>query len=261
MTTTTLALTPEVWGQLRYLYHNYDREVGLFGQLNKEAFDNDGRLLVEGLWVPSQVSGPSTIDIDDDGVSSMVEGAMEQGIEPWQLRVFIHNHPGMPPSPSKTDYETFRDALGTCDWAIMLIWGHDDKVTCLLRRNDSPPVEVSIGLTINWSGWGPGMSLDDAINGQVREGSIGTMGAPQKQNGEPTPTDKEEEWWGASLNRGFLDPDESIYDEDNDERAKALIAGREAPIDADEQEIVTNAFELKKAGFSDEEISQLLEVY
>jgi len=141
----TLRFSPIAWAKFLFMRDIGDTEVGGFAITLP-----DDLLYVDDFVLPKQECGMASVDFKDESVADIVDDMIDEGLKPEQfLRIWIHTHPSMSASPSKTDEDTFERVFGKCDWAIMAIISTDGDKYCRLQVNSGPipgyfeiPIEV-----------------------------------------------------------------------------------------------------------------------
>jgi len=143
----TLRFTPTAWAKLHYLAHRAEAEVGAFG-----ITAADDLLLVENIVTVKQTVSMASVRFDDEAVADFFDMQVDAGRRPEQFsRIWVHSHPGMSPTPSSTDEETFHRVFGSCDWAVMFILGRGGKTYARLRFNAGPGGSVEIPVQVDFS--------------------------------------------------------------------------------------------------------------
>ncbi len=127
-----LTFSAKAWTKLHWLYSRSNNEVGGFGL----APDANNLLRIEDIILNPQEVSPTFIEWDDEGVSNYMTDMLDEGYLPKQfMRVWIHTHPNMAPTPSITDETTLKDCFGDCDWCIMFILGKNGDYSCRYVNN------------------------------------------------------------------------------------------------------------------------------
>ena len=109
-----LKFSDYAWAKLCWMRDAATTEISGFGIASEED-----PLYIEDFITVKQECTCVTTDMDDEAVADFFEDMFADGIEPWRCgRVWIHTHPGMSPTPSSTDQETFQRVFGKCDWAV-----------------------------------------------------------------------------------------------------------------------------------------------
>jgi proteasome lid subunit RPN8/RPN11 len=141
-----LRFTPYAWAKLRWCCHNSSDECGGFG-ITPNFPD-----LVEDFVMLKQDVTSVTVEFEDTAVAEFLEDMVERGLQPHQcMRVWIHTHPNMNPTPSSVDEETFERVFGDCDYAIMFILSTKDTCYCRIQTNVGIPTEQKIGAAVDYS--------------------------------------------------------------------------------------------------------------
>ena len=92
-----------------------------------------------------------SVSFDDEAVADFFEQQVDQGRSPQQFaRIWCHTHPGNSPTPSCTDEETFTQAFGNCEWAVMFILAEYGKTYARLRFNVGPGGSVQIPVEVDY---------------------------------------------------------------------------------------------------------------
>jgi proteasome lid subunit RPN8/RPN11 len=141
-----LRFTPYAWAKLRWCCHNSSDECGGFG-ITPNSPD-----LVEDFVMLKQDVTPVTVEFEDTAVADFLEDMVERGLQPHQcMRVWIHTHPNMNPTPSSVDEETFERVFGDCDYAIMFILSTKDTCYCRIQTNVGISTEQKIEAAVDYS--------------------------------------------------------------------------------------------------------------
>ena len=141
-----LRFTPTAWAKLRWCCHHSSDECGGFG-ITPNFPD-----LVEDFVMLKQDVTPVTVEFEDTAVADFLEDMVERGLQPHQcMRVWIHTHPNMNPTPSSVDEETFERVFGECDFAIMFILSTKDTCYCRIQTNVGLPTELKIDVAVDYS--------------------------------------------------------------------------------------------------------------
>ncbi len=134
----TLRFTRYAWGKLAYVNELSTTEISGFCIANPKDL-----LLVEDIAFLQQVNTGASTLLDDEAVADHFDDQVDAGRQPNQFaRIWLHTHPNSHnfgkktkrnrriindnfcvPSPSWTDESTIRQAFGSCDWAVMFIYG------------------------------------------------------------------------------------------------------------------------------------------
>ena len=164
-----LRFTPYAWAKLRWCCHNSSDECGGFG-ITPNFPD-----LVEDFIMLKQDVTPVTVEFEDTAVADFLEDMVERGLQPHQcMRVWIHTHPNMNPTPSSVDEETFERVFGDCDYAIMFILSTKDTCYCRIQTNVGISTEQKIEAAVDYStSFGP--SDEEAWKKEFDE-SVSTFG-------------------------------------------------------------------------------------
>jgi len=145
-----LRFSPTAWAKLLYLRDIGDTEVGGFA-LTQE----DDLLYVSDFLMPKQECGSVSVEFDDESIADMTDDLIDLGYHPKQfMRIWIHTHPNISASPSKTDEDTFDEVFSGCDWAVMFILSKSDDISCRLRVNSGPfPGDFEIPTEVDYSSY------------------------------------------------------------------------------------------------------------
>ena len=132
-----LRFTRYAWGKLVYVNELSTTEISGFCISNPNDL-----LLVEDIAFLQQVNTGASTLLDDEAVADHFDDQVDAGRKPNQFaRIWLHTHPGaqfvnktkrnrriinddlIVPSPSWIDENTISRVFGTCDWAVMFIYG------------------------------------------------------------------------------------------------------------------------------------------
>ena len=117
-------------------------------------------MLVRDFVTVKQDAGLCHVDFDDEAVANYFEDQVDAGRQPNQFaRIWLHTHPGMVASPSRTDEDTFANVFGNCDWSVMFILGDQNKTYASLQikaTNSQMPLSVEIDYNTLF----PGVDID-----------------------------------------------------------------------------------------------------
>ena len=129
-----LRFSPTAWAKLLFMRDVGPTEIGGFGITRA-----DDLLYVEDFVTVKQICTSVSVEFDDDDVADFTLDMVDDGLHPRNfMRIWIHTHPNISPSPSGTDEDTFRDKFGHCDWAVMAILSKDNRSYCRIQINDGP---------------------------------------------------------------------------------------------------------------------------
>ena len=143
----TLRFTPYAWRKLVFFRDIQELEVGGFG-----VCTSDDPLFVEDFALVKQECGTVSIEFDDNGLADYYDDMTDEGLHPNQYsRIWIHTHPDIGASPSKTDEDTFKEKFSSPDWAVMFILAKGGQTTCELRFNRGPGMSVEIPIGIDYT--------------------------------------------------------------------------------------------------------------
>jgi hypothetical protein len=141
-----LRFTPYAWAKLRWCCHHTENECGGFG-ITPTTPD-----LVEDFVMVKQDVTPVTVEFEDTAVADFTEDMVDRGLQPHQfLRVWLHTHPNMNPSPGSVAEETFERVFGKFDFAIMFILSTERSWYCRVQTNVGIPMEREIGVSVDYS--------------------------------------------------------------------------------------------------------------
>ncbi len=141
-----LRFTPYAWAKLVAMRDFGKTEVGGFGVSLKED-----PLLVVDFTTVKQKCTSLFVAFDDDDVSDYLTDMAEKGFDPNEcMRIWIHTHPAISPTPSGTDETTFRECFGKCDWSVMFILSTEDKTYCRISFKN-PNISKEMGVKIDWN--------------------------------------------------------------------------------------------------------------
>lgn len=125
-----LTIGPMAYLKLLFMLRKGGTEVGGFGVMYEPA-----KLYIDEFVMPKQYASSGFVRFDDDDMINLTAALHERGINPihW-APVWFHTHPpGMGPTPSGHDENTFKEAFKDYDWAIMAIMANDRTVSARLR--------------------------------------------------------------------------------------------------------------------------------
>jgi proteasome lid subunit RPN8/RPN11 len=115
-------------------------EVSGFGITSK-----DDPLCVYDICIVEQQSSVASVELDPISIADLYDDCIDAGLHPEQFgRVWIHTHPSGIHKPSATDEQTFKEAFGKCDWAVMYILAKDNISYCALQYNKAPAHRVEL---------------------------------------------------------------------------------------------------------------------
>ena len=142
----TLIFNAYAWAKLNYLRDKGDTEVGAFGITLR-----DSPLTVVDVVMVKQKATCASIKFDDIAVADFFEDQVEAGRQPLQFaRIWLHTHPGNCATPSTKDEDTFENAFGRCDWAVMAILANGGDSSARLRYNVGIRAEFEIKMKVDW---------------------------------------------------------------------------------------------------------------
>jgi proteasome lid subunit RPN8/RPN11 len=165
-----LLLSPAAWLKWQYLCHVGPTEVAGFG-LSGAA----DPLYLDDVLVVRQRATSMTVAFDDTAVADLFDAMVDAGIPPARFaRIWLHTHPGAAVVPSGTDEDTFAQAFGRCDWAVMAILGRTGRTSARLRFSAGPGGSIDLHTVVDWAAWpsfalDPSRPLSDRIAGWQRE--------------------------------------------------------------------------------------------
>jgi len=112
-----LIFDPKVWSKLVYMRDRGPTEISGFG-----VSDPNYPLHVIDFKLVPQKSISIFTEFEDRGLANYLEDMCAAGIEPARcMRIWIHTHPGMSPTPSSHDEETFERVNAESTWGVMCI--------------------------------------------------------------------------------------------------------------------------------------------
>ena len=145
-----LRFSPTAWSKLIFMRDIGDTEIGGFGITRP-----DDLLYVEKFITVKQECTSASVEFDDDDVADFTLDMVEDGLQPANfMRIWVHTHPSISPSPSLTDEQTFSRVFGKCDWAIMAILSKDDRTYCRIQINEGPIIgQIEIPIKVDFTSW------------------------------------------------------------------------------------------------------------
>lgn len=144
---TKLKFSPYAWAKILWFRNHGDTEIAGFG-----IADTDDLLFINDFKTIKQKASAASVKFDDEAVGEFFEDMVDAGMHPKQFaRVWLHTHPGMSHNPSVTDHDTFAEAFGKCDWALMFILDTEDDALCRLKFQVSVHAEFDIPWKIDCS--------------------------------------------------------------------------------------------------------------
>jgi proteasome lid subunit RPN8/RPN11 len=145
-----LRFSPTAWAKFLFMRDVGNTEVGGFAITMP-----DDLLYVDDFVLPKQECGMASVEFDNESVADLVDDMIDEGLRPEQfLRIWIHTHPSMSASPSKTDEDTFERVFGKCDWAIMAIISSNGDKYCRLQINAGPmPGSIEIPIEVDYESY------------------------------------------------------------------------------------------------------------
>lgn len=144
---TKLKFSPYAWAKILWFRNHGDTEIAGFG-----IADADDLLFINDFKTIKQKASAASVKFDDEAVGEFFEDMVDAGMHPKQFaRVWLHTHPGMSHSPSMTDHDTFAEAFGKCDWALMFILDTEDDALCRLKFQISVQAEFDIPWKVDCS--------------------------------------------------------------------------------------------------------------
>lgn len=141
--------SPYAWAKLLWMRDHGPTEVAGYGI----AQDAGDILAVNDFATVQQTAGPASAEFNDDALANFYDDQAELGLQPCQFsRVWIHTHPGTSATPSPTDVNTFAEAFGGCDWAVMVILGTEGQTTARLHlaQAPAPRLQVELETTVDY---------------------------------------------------------------------------------------------------------------
>ncbi len=145
-----LGLSVYAWSRLKFFERMAGRnEFGCFGISDDAAHP----LSITDVWVPLQTVDSTETEFDDVGVNTELGRFLDLGYTSEQvMRVWIHTHPfsqGVP-TPSDTDWDTFRRLFAN-SWGAMVILGQNDAVYGCLKIQTPLPGHVGLTVGVDWT--------------------------------------------------------------------------------------------------------------
>ncbi|MEQ8787078.1 MAG: hypothetical protein RIC55_12290 [Pirellulaceae bacterium] len=142
-----LRFTATAWAKLEFLRDYGDSEIGGFG-ISAE----DDPLLVTDLRLVRQHCTATSVQFDDLSVADFFDEQVDLGrrLESF-ARIWVHTHPGVSPTPSGQDEETFVRCFGRVDWAVMFILAEEGASYARLRFNVGPGGEMELPVVVDFS--------------------------------------------------------------------------------------------------------------
>jgi len=147
------------------MLHAVNTEIGGMAICSK-----DDPLLVEDIAIIKQEVGAASVKFDDTAYANWVMEMCDPGgaykLKPMSCqRIWIHTHPSGIHHPSGVDEETFHDAFGCADWAIMFILSKSGVHYARMRVNTEGPMrQFMIPVKVDFSIPFPG---SDAVKWQA----------------------------------------------------------------------------------------------
>lgn len=168
-----LRFSPTAWSKLLFMRDIGNTEVGGFAITRP-----DDLLYVKDFFLPKQTCSYATVVFDDVSIADYTDQMIDEGLMPEQfLRIWIHTHPNISASPSRTDEKTFSRVFGKCEWAVMMIIAQDGEIYCKLRVTGGPlPGDFDIPVGVDFDSYDfPASNLEgwlNEYNGKVEEKSF-----------------------------------------------------------------------------------------
>lgn len=174
-----LYFTPYAWAKLQFMCHSVDTEIG---GMALTAADNP--FLIEDIGIVKQKASAAFVDFDDEALNDfMTEQFVKHDRQPINcMRIWIHTHPHGCTKPSGQDENTFRDAFGSADWAVMFILAKSGEVYARMRADTAHGVSINkhLDVDIDWSKPFEGSDHDSWLE-EIREKvTIRTYSTPAK---------------------------------------------------------------------------------
>lgn len=145
MKTLKVQVNRKALNKLIYMASKEDTEVFAIGV----AKDVNHPLDIEDIvLMPQEVTGAS-VDVDENGLAKVVDELSQSGVEPAQLRVWLHTHPGKGvPSPSSVDWETLEKYHAMSRWTVMVIFDSEGTNSCgYMMHRDFPDHVVKVDVS------------------------------------------------------------------------------------------------------------------
>ncbi len=172
-----LRFTRCAWGKLVYVNELSTTEISGFCIANPKDL-----LLVEDIAFLQQVNTGASTLLDDEAVADHFDNQVDAGRKPQQFaRIWLHTHPNSHnfgkktkrnrriindnfgvPSPSWTDENTIGQAFGSCDWAVMFIYGGGP--TGYARLVFKKPIDGQIVMPVEIQKKGKNPTKKDYVN-------------------------------------------------------------------------------------------------
>lgn len=128
-----LTFTPRAWVKIVYMRDRGKSEVSGFGI----SHPDDPFLITDFRLVPQVNTSMFTEFLDNALANYLEDMVIDEKIPPARcIRVWIHTHPSMSPTPSSHDEETFKRVNASSTWGVMCIIA-DDKEYARLRVNNA----------------------------------------------------------------------------------------------------------------------------
>jgi|GEM_PF-3064552 len=128
---TCLTITPWAWSKIIYMRDRDKSEVSGFGI----SHPDDPLYIVDFKLVPQVNTGTFT-EFLDKALANYLEDMVVSGTPPaCCMRIWMHTHPGMGPSPSSHDEATFKRVNEASSWGVMLVVANDKEYARLIVHN------------------------------------------------------------------------------------------------------------------------------
>lgn len=130
--TKYLSFTPRAWAKVSYLRDRGGSEVSGMG-----ISSTDDPFLIIDFRLIKQYSCSTFTEFDDTALANFVEDmVIDEKIPPQRcMRVWIHTHPNMSPSPSGHDESTFKRVNAQSSWGLMCVIANDKEYARLCVNN------------------------------------------------------------------------------------------------------------------------------
>lgn len=142
----TLRFTPGAWAKVIHMMGMSDNEVSGFGISDPE----DLTRIIDFMLVKQEVSHAG-VDPDEVGIAEYLDRQVELGRQPREcMRVWVHTHPAGIGTPSTTDWDTFREVFGRCDWSVMVVVPRGGATKGYLQYGGDFGGQIELPVTVNW---------------------------------------------------------------------------------------------------------------
>lgn len=129
---TDLTIDPRTLAKIIYMRDRGSSEVSGFGI----SHPDDPFYVIDFKLVPQINTGTFT-EFLDKALANYLEDMVVSGVKPARcLRIWIHTHPGMGPSPSSHDEATFKRVNEDSSWGVMCVVADTTEYARLLVHNE-----------------------------------------------------------------------------------------------------------------------------